>query len=109
MSHLPYRLFIVSAWLFVLAITVVDIRWAIHYSETIKIWEINPIMLWVVNAYGVWIASAARLGTVAFGAILMPVASRRSQIFATLTCVSVHLYLAATYAMIIWGHDEGMD
>ncbi|HEV3435794.1 MAG TPA: hypothetical protein VG122_00450 [Gemmata sp.] len=105
----PYRWFLVSAWLFVLAVAVFDVRWALSYRDTIGLWESNPIMLCVMKAYGVWIAGAARLGTVVFAASLMPLTTRRSQITATLTLVSVHAYLALTYALIIWGPDTDIE
>jgi len=105
----PYRWFLVSAWLFVLAVAVFDVRWALSYRDTIGLWESNPIMLCVMKAYGVWIAGAARLGTVVFAASLMPLTTRRSQITATLTLVSVHAYLALTYALIIWGPDTDFE
>jgi hypothetical protein len=104
-----YRWFTVGAWLFVLAVAVFDVRWAMHYRDTIGLWETNPIMLWVMKAYGVWTAGVARLGTVVFAASLMPLTTRRSQITATLTLVSAHAYLALTYALIIWGQDTGIE
>jgi hypothetical protein len=102
-----YRWYILNAWLFVIAVTVFDVRWALRYRETITIWEANPIMRWVVSAFGVWAAGIARLATVAFGASLMPVAPRRWQVAATVTIVVAHLYLAATYAQIVWGEELG--
>ena len=98
----PYRWLVVSAWIFVLAVTVFDIRWAVQYQDTASLWESNPLMRWVMGHYGVWAAAAARLGTVAFAASLMPLAPRRCQITATLTLTSVHFYLALTYAMIMY-------
>ncbi len=99
MSH-PYRWLIFSAWLFVLAVTVFDIRWAILYSSTANIWESNPIMLWVMDHFGVPIAAVFRLSTVIFAACLMPMAPLRSQATATLALLSVHAYLAFTYVRI---------
>jgi hypothetical protein len=100
-----YPWFIVSAWLFVLAITVFDVRWAIRYHDTAQFWEANPIMRWVMLKFGIWVAGATRLSTILFAASLMPLAPRRCQVTATITLVWVHLYLAATYAVIIWEPD----
>jgi hypothetical protein len=97
-----YRWFIVSAWLIVFAITVYDVRWAIRYRETALLWESNPVMRWVMLNFGVWAAGGTRLFTIFFAASLMPWAPRRCQLTATLTLLWVHLYLAATYAIILW-------
>jgi hypothetical protein len=96
-----YRWFILTAWVFVLAVTAYDIFWAIHYHASAKLWESNPVMLWVIQHYGVWTAGIARLSTVVFAASLMFLAPRRCQITATLTLVSIHTYLACVYAMIL--------
>lgn len=101
MSPRCYIGLVLAAWLFVLAVTLYDVEWAIRYHDTASLWESNPIMLWVMTHYGVWTASAGRLATVLFAAALMPLAPRRSQITATLTLTSVHVYLAVTYALII--------
>lgn len=101
MSPRCYFRLVLAAWLFVLAVTLYDVDWAIRYRETANLWESNPVMLWVMTHYGVWAASAARLATVLFAAALMPLAPRRSQITATLTLTSVHAYLAVTYALIV--------
>jgi hypothetical protein len=58
-------------------------------------------MLWVMKEHGVWTAAEARIGTVMFAAMLMPVAPRRCQVGATVTVVMVHVYLAVAYAMIV--------
>jgi hypothetical protein len=100
-----YRWVIVIAWLFVLAVTVFDIRWAVRHIDTIMIWESNPIMRWVIKQFGMWIAGIARLGTVVFAMGLMPIAPRRCQITATFALVSVHAYLAGAYAVILWHND----
>jgi hypothetical protein len=100
-----YRWFIISAWLFVLAITVFDVRWAIQYRETVEYWESNPVMRWVILQYGVWVAGGTRLFTILFAASLMFLAPRRCQVAATLTLVTVHAYLAAAYALIILEPD----
>jgi hypothetical protein len=97
-----YRWLIISAWLFVLAITVYDVRWAVIYRETANYWESNPIQRWVIVQYGVWVAGAARFSTTLFAAMLMPLAPRRCQVVATLSLVSAHIYLAGTYAVIFW-------
>jgi hypothetical protein len=103
-----YRWLIVIAWLIVFAITVFDIRWAIRYHETALLWESNPVMRWVMWKFGVWTAGATRLFTILFAASLMPLAPRRCQVTATLTLLWVHIYLAATYAIIIWEPEPVM-
>jgi hypothetical protein len=95
-----YRWFIVGAWLFVLAITIYDARWAFIYQETANNWESNPVQRWVIMQYGVWAAVTARFSTTLFAAVLMPLAPRRSQVLATLTLFSAHAYLAGIYALI---------
>jgi hypothetical protein len=97
-----YRWIIISAWLFVLAITAYDIRWAIRYRETIAYWESNPIQRWVIAQFGVWVATSARLSGIIVAGCLMFLATRRAQVAATTTLFSVHAYLGATYAIIVW-------
>lgn len=96
-----YRWMILTAWLFVLAVTAYDIFWAYHFRETVNLWESNPVMLWVIKHYGVGVAGIARFSTVILGAGLIFMAPRRCQITATLTLVSIHTYLACVYALIL--------
>ena len=96
-----YRWIIISAWLFVLAITVYDIRWAIRYRETITYWESNPIQRWVIVQFGVWVATAARLSSIVIAGSLMFLATRRAQVAATTTLFSAHAYLAVVYGIIV--------
>ena len=100
-----YRWILISAWLFVLAITVYDVRWAIRYRDTITYWESNPVQRWVIEQFGIWFASAARLSTILFAGCLMFLATRRTQVAATTTLFSVHAYLGVTYALIVWDPD----
>lgn len=102
MSLQIYRSLFVAAWLFVLVVTLFDIRWAVHYRDTAALWEANPLMRWVMTHYGVWVAGVVRLATVLFALSLMPMAPRRSQVTATLTLTSIHVYLAYTYVLIVF-------
>jgi hypothetical protein len=96
------------AWAFVIAVTGVDIAWAVTYHDSAAEWESNPVMGWLIAAHGVEAAAALRAATVLLVAALMPLATRRCRIAATILVTGIHVYLAVAYVLILWGAELGL-
>jgi hypothetical protein len=85
------------AWLFVSAVAAVDIGFALAYSETMELWELNPFALALVETGGVELACWYRAASVLFAIIVLPVGTARARLWLTGAALTSHAWLASLY------------
>jgi hypothetical protein len=53
-------------WLFIFAVALLDIGFAIRFRESFHDWELNPVGRWVFASWGIWGLSAFRVAATTF-------------------------------------------
>lgn len=99
LPHLPQgggRL-VWACWFFILAVTFLDVAFAVANADTFETWEANRLAV----AVGVGPAVAWRLASVAFGMACVLSAPGRTRRLGTAAVSAAHLYLLGLYALAL--------
>lgn len=85
-------------WVFVIAVTVLDVGYAWQYRRTFTEWELNPIASHFATAIGLQAVIAFRIFGVVLGLIAMNFARKQMRDISTAVVFLIHLALLLIYA-----------
>ena len=90
-------------WLFILAVTVVDVGVAVAYRAAFAEWEMNPLAVMAAAHIGMTGLAAYKLGVVGLGFLLVRRVRHKVAWIATAVAAAPHVYLLVVYALFFCG------
>lgn len=86
------------AWIFIVAVAVLDAGFAWVHRDSMTFWELNPVMRHLAGVGGPAAAIALRLLTVVFGVVVVSLARTGWRVVATGCVGGMHVALLMVYA-----------